>query len=134
MSYFSTSRRISSYVFTRTREYSTTIYLQDLEAIIWLEGFLSAEPRTLVLISHDQDFLNNVVEETIILRNKTLKYFEGTPAAFDVNERKEAKRLTSAQEALDKKREHVRHCGRVGAGRFNCPPGRKVHPARHGEC
>ncbi|KAJ7223921.1 P-loop containing nucleoside triphosphate hydrolase protein [Mycena rebaudengoi] len=79
----------------------------DLEAIIWLEGFLSAEPRTLVLISHDQDFLNNVVEETIILRNKTLKYFEGTPAAFDVNERKEAKRLTSTQEALDKKREHV---------------------------
>ncbi|KAJ7167528.1 P-loop containing nucleoside triphosphate hydrolase protein [Mycena filopes] len=79
----------------------------DLEAIIWLEGFLSAQSRTLVLISHDQDFLNNVVEETIILRNKTLEYFEGTPAAFDVNERKKAKQLTSAQEVLDKKREHI---------------------------
>jgi ATPase subunit of ABC transporter with duplicated ATPase domains len=63
-----------------------------------------------VLISHDQAFLNNVVEETIILRNKTLEYFEGTPAAFEVNERKRAKQLTSAQESLDKKREHV---GRV---------------------
>ncbi|KAJ7741040.1 P-loop containing nucleoside triphosphate hydrolase protein [Mycena metata] len=79
----------------------------DLEAIIWLEGFLSAQSRTLVLISHDQDFLNNVVEETIILRNKTLEYFEGTPAAFEVNERKKAKQLTSAQEVLDKKREHI---------------------------
>ncbi|KAF7355682.1 Iron complex transport system ATP-binding protein [Mycena sanguinolenta] len=79
----------------------------DLEAIIWLEGFLSSQSRTLVLISHDQDFLNNVVEETIILRNKKLEYFEGTPAAFETNERKKAKQLTSAQEALDKKREHV---------------------------
>ncbi|KAJ7498543.1 P-loop containing nucleoside triphosphate hydrolase protein [Mycena latifolia] len=79
----------------------------DLEAIIWLEGFLSSEPRTLVLISHDQDFLNNVVEETIILRNRKLEYFEGTPAAFEVNERKEKKRLTGAQEVLDKKREHI---------------------------
>ncbi|KAJ7740893.1 P-loop containing nucleoside triphosphate hydrolase protein [Mycena olivaceomarginata] len=79
----------------------------DLEAIIWLEGFLSSQSRTLVLISHDQAFLNNVVEETIILRNKTLEYFEGTPAAFEVNERKRAKQLTSAQESLDKKREHI---------------------------
>ncbi|KAJ7853880.1 P-loop containing nucleoside triphosphate hydrolase protein [Mycena leptocephala] len=67
-------------------------------------GFLSSQSRTLVLISHDQDFLNNVVEESIILRNKTLEYFEGTPAAFEVNERKKAKKLTGAQEALDKKR------------------------------
>ncbi|KAF8213955.1 P-loop containing nucleoside triphosphate hydrolase protein [Mycena galopus ATCC 62051] len=79
----------------------------DLEAIIWLEGFLGAQSRTLVLISHDQDFLNNVVEETIILRNKKLEYFEGTPAVFEVNERKKAKQLTSAQETLDKKREHI---------------------------
>ncbi|KAK7062089.1 iron complex transport system ATP-binding protein [Favolaschia claudopus] len=79
----------------------------DLEAIIWLEGFLSTQSRTLVLISHDQAFLNNVVEESIILRNKQLEYFEGTPAAFEVNERKRAKQLTGAQEALDKKREHI---------------------------
>lgn len=72
-----------------------------------LEHFLTLEPRTLVLISHDQDFLSNVVEETIILRNKTLKYFEGTPAAFEVNEKKERRRLEGAKEALDKKKEHV---------------------------
>ncbi|KAF7302027.1 Iron complex transport system ATP-binding protein [Mycena indigotica] len=79
----------------------------DLEAIIWLEGFLSSQSRTLVLISHDQAFLNNVVEETIILRNNKLEYFEGTPAAFEVAERKKAKHLTGMQEAQDRKREHI---------------------------
>lgn len=34
--------------------------------------------RTIVLVSHDADLLENVVEETIVLRNKTLKYFEGS--------------------------------------------------------
>ncbi|KAL8277263.1 hypothetical protein RQP46_010332 [Phenoliferia psychrophenolica] len=79
----------------------------DLEAIIWLEQFLSSEPRTLVLISHDQEFLANTVEETIILRGKTLRYFEGTPRAFEVNERKERRKLLGQKEALDKKKEHI---------------------------
>ena len=78
-----------------------------MEAIIWLEQFLTSEPRTLVLISHDQEFLANTVEETIILRNQKLRYFEGTPRAFDVNERKEKRKVLGQKEALDKKKEHV---------------------------
>ncbi|RYE83334.1 MAG: hypothetical protein EOO65_04140 [Methanosarcinales archaeon] len=68
-----------------------------------LEHFLNEETRTLLVISHDQAFLTAVVEETIVLRNQTLKYFEGTPAAFEVEEKKEAKRLIGQKEALDKK-------------------------------
>ncbi|BGP24160.1 iron complex transport system ATP-binding protein [Rhodotorula toruloides] len=79
----------------------------DLEATIWLEHFLRDETRTLVIVSHDQAFLTAVVEETIILRNQAFRYFEGTPAAYEIEERKTAKRLTTQQEALDKKREHV---------------------------
>lgn len=80
----------------------------DLEATIWLEGFLSAESdRTVVAISHDQQFLSNVVEETIVLRNQKLVYFEGTPAQMELEEKKEGRRLLGAKEALDKKREHV---------------------------
>ncbi|SCV69181.1 BQ2448_2201 [Microbotryum intermedium] len=81
----------------------------DLEAVIWLERYLINEPRTMVLISHDQEFLNSVVEETIILRHQKLKYFDGTPAAFEVNERKERKKLIGQIEALDRKKEHVSH-------------------------
>ncbi|GAA5910406.1 ABC-F family ATP-binding cassette domain-containing protein [Sporobolomyces salmoneus] len=79
----------------------------DLDATIWLEHFLSEETRTLVVISHDQAFLSAVVEETIILRNQTLKYFEGTPLTFEIEEKKEAKRLLGQKEALDKKRDHI---------------------------
>ncbi|KAM0747556.1 P-loop containing nucleoside triphosphate hydrolase protein [Meredithblackwellia eburnea MCA 4105] len=83
----------------------------DLEAIIWLEHFLSSSPttaeQTLVLISHDQEFLNNTVEETIVLRHKGLKYFEGTPRAFEIEERKERRRKGRQVEALEKKREHI---------------------------
>ncbi|GAA5970859.1 hypothetical protein JCM3765_006106 [Sporobolomyces pararoseus] len=79
----------------------------DLDATIWLEHFLNEETRTLVVISHDQAFLSAIVEETIILRNQSLKYFEGTPAAFEIEEKKEAKRLLGQKEALDKKKEHI---------------------------
>jgi ATPase subunit of ABC transporter with duplicated ATPase domains len=57
--------------------------------------------------SHDQVFLNNVVEETILIRNKTLKYFEGTPRAYEINERKLCRALIKNKEALDKKRENA---------------------------
>lgn len=50
----------------------------DLPSTLWLEGFLAEETeRTLVITSHDQEFLNRVVEETIFIRKETLRYFEG---------------------------------------------------------
>jgi ATP-binding cassette, subfamily F, member 3 len=81
-----------------------------LDATLWLEQYLLAQDRTLVLTSHDQVFLNNVVEETIIIRDKTLRYFEGTPRACEIDERKKRKAATKAQEALDKKKEHASRC------------------------
>ena len=81
--------------------------IKDLEATLWLEQHLIDQTRTLVLTSHDQVFLNNVVEETIVLRDRTLRYFEGTPRAFEVDERKRRKALLKQQSAMDKKKEHV---------------------------
>ena len=82
--------------------------LQDLEATIWLEQYLLSQTRTLVLTSHDQVFLNNVVDETILLKDKTLRYFEGTPRAFEIDARKRRKNAIKQQSALDRKKEHVR--------------------------
>ena len=81
--------------------------IKDLEATLWLEQHLIDQTRTLVLTSHDQVFLISVVEETIILRDRTLRYFEGTPRAFEVDERKRRKALLKQQSAMDKKKEHV---------------------------
>lgn len=80
---------------------------QDLEATLWLEQYLVSQDRTLVLTSHDQVLLNNIVDETIILRDQTLRYFEGTPRAFEIDERKKRKASVKARDALDKKKEHV---------------------------
>ena len=37
----------------------------------------TAQARTVVLTSHDQDFLDSVTQETMYLRKQTLRYFEG---------------------------------------------------------
>jgi ATP-binding cassette, subfamily F, member 3 len=68
---------------------------------------LVTQSCTLVLTSHDRAFLDNVVEETIALRQKQLKYFEGTPSAMEISARKEARKLSTQKEALDKRKEHV---------------------------
>jgi len=84
-------------------------YLQDLEATIWLEQYLvsSEGDRTVVITSHDQDFLDNVVDETMYIRNKTLRYFEGTPRQLEIHERKEKRKNEKAMGAMDKKKAHV---------------------------
>ena len=46
---------------------------------MWLESYLTETTanRTVVVTSHDQDFLDNVVEETVYIRKQQLRYFEG---------------------------------------------------------
>jgi len=49
----------------------------DLEACVWLEEYLKEYNRILVLISHSQDFLNNVCTNIIHLQNRKLNYYSG---------------------------------------------------------
>ncbi|EJT98014.1 hypothetical protein DACRYDRAFT_5501 [Dacryopinax primogenitus] len=81
----------------------------DLPTTMWLEMFLTeqVDGRTVVMTSHDQEFLNRVVEETIYIRGQKLRYFEGTPLQLEIFERKDLKHKQKQQAALDKKRAHV---------------------------
>lgn len=45
----------------------------DMEAVVWLESYLSKWKHCLLIISHSQDFLNNVCTQTIHLNNKRLE-------------------------------------------------------------
>lgn len=74
----------------------------DLEATMWLESFLKATRATMLLISHERDFLNNVVDYILHLEGgKTTLY----PGGYDAFERQRAERLAqlastrAAQEA-----------------------------------
>lgn len=83
---------------------------QDLDATLWLERHLQTQTRTVVITSHDQMFLENVVDETILIRNCSLKYFDGTPRSYEISQMKEARKNTKQGEAMAKKKEHVSRC------------------------
>ncbi|MBX9796946.1 ABC-F family ATP-binding cassette domain-containing protein [Sphingomonas sp.] len=61
----------------------------DLEAALWLENFLKSYPATMVVISHERDLLNNVVDHILHLEGgKAVLY----PGGYDDFERQRAER------------------------------------------
>jgi ATP-binding cassette, subfamily F, member 3 len=76
----------------------------DLEATMWLESFLKSYRATMLLISHERDLLNNVVDHILHLEGgKTTLY----PGGYDAFERQRTERLAqlaSAQAAQDAQR------------------------------
>lgn len=59
----------------------------DLPAIIWLQEYIlnETEGQTIVIVSHDRDFLDAVTEETIIFRDQKLKYHAGNYEDYERN-------------------------------------------------
>jgi ATP-binding cassette subfamily F protein 3 len=55
----------------------------DMEAIIWLEGFLKNYTGAILMVSHDQDFLDNTVSHIAHIENKHLKLYSGNYSAFE---------------------------------------------------
>ena len=49
----------------------------DLNAVIWLDHYLSRWKKTLLIVSHDQDFLDNVCTDICHLDTKKLYYYRG---------------------------------------------------------
>ncbi len=79
----------------------------DLDAILWLEDWLRSYPGTLLLISHDRDFLDAVVEHIVHVEGQKLNLYRGAYSQF---ERTRAERLAQQQSAFEKQqaqREHM---------------------------
>ncbi|PCJ45513.1 MAG: ABC transporter ATP-binding protein [Gammaproteobacteria bacterium] len=55
----------------------------DLDAIIWLERWLKRYTGTLVVISHDRDFLDNVVLRILHIENTAISSWKGNYSAFE---------------------------------------------------
>ena len=68
----------------------------DLEATLWLENFLQSYPKTLIVISHERDLLNNVVDHILHLQQGKLTLYPGT---YDSFERIRAERAAQAAAA-----------------------------------
>lgn len=54
----------------------------DLESVIWLEGYLKNYSKSLLLVSHSQDFLNNVCTHIIRIHDRRLEYYGGNYDAY----------------------------------------------------
>lgn len=83
-----------------------TNYL-DLEGAAWLEEYIRAYPRTVILVSHDREMLNRCVTHTLALADQKL---EVHPGGYDLYLRKKAERaaLASSMKAKqDAQRAHM---------------------------
>ena len=86
-----------------------TNYL-DLAGIVWLERYLNiiSETRgtTIVIVSHDREFVNNICEETIILRDRKLEYFKGNLSDYEENREAKKLDLMRKKDGIDRQKEH----------------------------
>ena len=78
----------------------------DLDAILWLEAWLKGYPGTLMLISHDRDFLDEVVGHVVHVEQRKLTLYRGGYSAF---ERARAERLAQQQQAFEKQQAQRAH-------------------------
>ncbi len=78
----------------------------DLDAILWLEDWLRAYPGTLLVVSHDRDFLDVVVEHVLHIERGELTHYRGNYSSF---ERTRAERLAQQQQVFEKQQAQVAH-------------------------
>lgn len=78
----------------------------DLDAIVWLESFLKRYPGTLLVISHDRDFLDAITDHILHIEHQTLFQYRGNYSAF---ERTRAERLQQQQAVYDKQQKLRAH-------------------------
>jgi ATP-binding cassette, subfamily F, member 3 len=78
----------------------------DLDAVMWLEDWLAAYTGTLLLITHDRDFLDAVVNKVIHVDNQKLNEYTGNYSAF---EKTRALQLSVQQAQHQKQQKQIAH-------------------------
>ncbi|MEO8537523.1 MAG: ATP-binding cassette domain-containing protein, partial [Betaproteobacteria bacterium] len=78
----------------------------DLDAVLWLEDWLRRYPGTLLLITHDRDFLDAVVDTIVHVDSQSLTAYTGNYEQF---ERERAQQLALQQGAYAKQQRQIAH-------------------------
>jgi ATP-binding cassette subfamily F protein 3 len=76
----------------------------DLEATLWLEEWLQRYPGTLLLISHDREFLDDIVEHILHLEHETVTLYAGNYSAF---EQRRAEQMVQQEAAYARQQREV---------------------------
>jgi ATP-binding cassette subfamily F protein 3 len=79
----------------------------DLPSIIWLQSYINElENTTVVVVSHDRDFVDNVAEELLILRKQKFEHFRGNLSTYEREKIKKIKWMNSMKEAQERQTKH----------------------------
>jgi ATP-binding cassette subfamily F protein 3 len=78
----------------------------DLDAVLWLEQWLRRYPRTLMVISHDREFLDGTVDHVLHLEQGGARLYAGNYSDF---ERQRAERLHQQQAAFTREQAERAH-------------------------
>ena len=78
----------------------------DLDAIIWLEDWLRRYPGTLIVISHDRDFLDGVVKSIVHIDQRKLRRYSGDYSSF---EEQRAQAVVLTQNLIEKQTRERAH-------------------------
>lgn len=76
----------------------------DLDATLWLEQWLKSYPGTLLLISHDRDFIDQVVSHIVHLHQLKLDLYKGQYSSF---EQRKAEKLAQQQAQYEKQQQRI---------------------------
>ncbi len=78
----------------------------DLDAVIWFEQWLRQYQGTLLLVSHDRDFLDAVVDQIAHVEQQTITLYRGNYSAFEITR---AERLGQQQASYNKQQQSIAH-------------------------
>lgn len=79
----------------------------DLEATLWLENFLKSYQRTLIIISHDRDLLNNVAETIVHLDQMKLVKYTGNYDFFEKTRAEKIALMAGMAKKQEAQRKHL---------------------------
>jgi ATP-binding cassette subfamily F protein 3 len=78
----------------------------DLDAVIWLQEWLIKYPGTLLLISHDRDFLDTITTHIVHIEQQKAEIYTGNYSAFETMR---AEKLAQQQAAFEKQQREIAH-------------------------
>lgn len=79
----------------------------DIKAIIWLENYLQAWPTTLLVVSHDRNFLDSVPTDILYLHSQRIETYKGNYEQFEKTKTEKHKSQRREYEAQLAHRQHV---------------------------
>ena len=78
----------------------------DLDAILWLEAWIQQYPGTVILISHDREFLDKTVDHIVHIEHQRLNHYKGNYSQFEITR---AEQLALQQAMYEKQQKQMAH-------------------------